>query len=75
MSNFYIDENILFYAFRYCLGRTTYVVADCVDQLKRNWWLLSDKTKSIIIKEIKEAIVENRAGQDNDIEEWIKLIK
>lgn len=32
-----IDRDMAFYAFRYCLGRQTYAVNDCVNYLIANW--------------------------------------
>jgi hypothetical protein len=51
------DEQILFCAFRYCLGRMTYVVSDCCDWLRERWPACGSEFRSLVKKEIDEAIV------------------
>jgi len=68
-------ENIIFYAFRYCLGRKTYVVSDMVEFLQENWNELSQKTKMMIQGEIKTAIKEDNFGMEIDKKEWENLLK
>ena len=63
-------EDIMFYAFRYALGRKTYAVNDVTTYLIDNWSRISEKTKNIICKEIKIAIEEDRAGMDCDVIQW-----
>jgi len=69
-----VHENILIYAFRYALGRETSSVAALVEELIENWNKLSFQTKTVIKKEIKEAIDNNKAGARMDIEEWKKIL-
>ena len=72
-------------AFRYCLGRCTYIVSDCVDWLKDIWPTIQDGAKYAIIRELKEAIQkddEDRAegrehktlGHDCDRAAWLDLM-
>lgn len=63
-----------FYAFRYCLGRRTYAVSDCVEWLNRNWNLFTSVEQIRIQNEIREAIDRKQAGAEFDIEEWRKLL-
>jgi len=68
------NSDILFYAFRYALGRKTYAVSDVVNCLEENWSELNYKDKTIIQKEIQEAIKEGNAGMDMDIVQWQKIL-
>lgn len=52
----YFDDSIVFYAFRYALGRKTYAVNHVVDFLIENWNLLSGTVQETIQREIREAI-------------------
>jgi len=70
-----LDEIILFLAFRYALGRRTYVVHDVTETIIRNWDNLSLKYQSLIHKEIKQAIEDENAGMDMDIERWRKILQ
>ena len=69
-----LDEDIVFFAFRYALGRRTGSVGIVVDYLQNNWKLLTDRTQNQIQKEIGEAISKDEAGAKCDIEEWRKLL-
>ena len=71
-------------AHRYCLGRSTYIVGDCVDWLISIWNDLDDNTKAIIERDTEEAFRrddEDRdecrdimaLGHDCDRREWEKL--
>ena len=68
---FKFDEEILIYAFRYCLGRMSYAVSICVDNILDNWDNLTPAAKDLIYKEIKDC---NDLGMDIDAEEWNKII-
>jgi len=65
-----VREEILFYAFRYALGRMTYAVGDVSDCLIENWDRLSKNMKMHIIDEIKEAVRKGEAGMDMDKTRW-----
>lgn len=71
-----VDEDIIFLAFRYALGRATYVVLDVVEVLTANWDKLSPHIRALIHKEIEEAIIRERAGWKTvDVPEWEKILK
>lgn len=70
-----ISEDILFYAFRYCLGRMTGAVSECVQSLIFNWDNLKPHTQGMIHSEIREAIVNQQGGMDCDVKEWGKILK
>jgi len=79
-SQFIKDNNIVFnddmvlYAFRYCLGRRTYVVQDMVSKLIEIWELLGDYAQDIIRRDIISAIEHDRAGDNCDVAEWQKVL-
>lgn len=52
-------------AFRYALGRMSYIVSDCVMWLEKDWLKLSPKTRKLIHRELKEA-VEDHHQQRSD---------
>ena len=71
-------------AFRYCMGRSTYIVSDCVDWLMDVWPHLNQSTKALIKRELVEgfrADDEARSrgatffplGHDCDRDQWRKL--
>lgn len=68
-------ELMLMMAFRYALGRRTYVVSYIVDEILTNWENL-DKSRQ---EQIKREIIEheemfNSLGDDCDKSEWYKII-
>lgn len=48
------QEFIVMAATRYCLGRQTYIVGDAVDWLVKCWGFFSDKTRSIVKRDLEE---------------------
>lgn len=64
------QDTILFYAFRYALGRMTYAVSDVAELLIKYKNILTPLHKERIIKEIDEAIERNSAGMSCDVKEW-----
>lgn len=75
MNPIIISESVLFWAFRYCLGRRTYAVKDCVDAIVKNWNNLPGKTQSLIVTEIKNAISKGDAGMEMDIKQWRRVLQ
>ena len=64
------DMVILLCAFRYALGRRTYVVDYVTTCLQKHWHALSKGDRSLIIREIGEAIERRHAGCDCDVRQW-----
>jgi|TARA_Y100000310_G_scaffold33937_1_gene32066 hypothetical protein len=69
------DEDILFFAFRYALGRRTGAVGIVVDKLIEDW----DKLRSQTQKQIKDEIGGyhekwGSLGDDCDIKEWSRIL-
>lgn len=78
------NDDAAIWAFRYCLGRRTYAVADCVTWLVHSWPLLNDDAKTIIRRDLEEAFERddrdlkegaNRysLGMDMDRREWERV--
>ena len=57
-------------AHRYCLGRRSYIVGNCIDWLCKWWPDLEEKTKNTIIRETLQALQENMAGDKYDFVAW-----
>lgn len=77
----YIDFNdcnqdiLLFCAFRYALGRQTYVVGTIADIIKANWKHMPQSRRDMFRKEIEEAIEKGYAGSVNiDVPEWLSIL-
>jgi hypothetical protein len=48
--------DILLYAFRYALGRSSYAPGDVMDALAADSWELDDGTRRVIVLEIRAAL-------------------
>ena len=66
----YVDEVVLISAFRYALGRATYVVSEVAKAIECNMDRLSPNMIRLIIKEISEA---EYLGMQMDAEVWTDL--
>ena len=62
-------------AFRYCLGRMSYIVSQMVDHLRRSWPDIHPNIQKIIKQETKEAIERDAAGMDVDRGQWEALLR
>ncbi len=71
-----VNQDIVFVsAFRYCLGRQTYVVSTMVDEMIKNWSNTPTDRRKFFKKEIQEAIDKGYAGSELiDIPEWKKVL-
>ena len=68
-------EDVMFCAFRYALGRKTYIVSTVAEILIKHGHELRSMTRGKIIKEILIAIDEDNIGMDCDKEIWISVWK
>ncbi len=66
---------LLIYAFRYSLGRRTYVVSDMCRSLRCHWAALPCAWQEIIHREIREAIDREGAGDACDVADWRGLLE
>jgi hypothetical protein len=62
-------------AFRYCLGRRSYIVTECVQWLHEYWGGIPQSIKNSIIDEIQIALDEDLAGDLPDISCWNALLE
>ena len=68
-----VDTQLLYIAaFRYALGRRTYVVPVVAANIRNAINLLTDNTKALIVREIKEC---QYLGDDCDAEIWLSLAR
>ena len=67
---------LLLCAFRYALGRRTYIVSWIADIIIDNWSSLKPRSKKIILKEIKEAIENGEfyIGMKCDEQDWRRVL-
>lgn len=71
-----VGDDILFYAFRYALGKQTYAVGSVADSIVNNWSSLGENMKEKIHSEIKEAISDDMAGDPMiDVPQWNKVLQ
>lgn len=71
-----LDERIaLVCAFRYALGRRTYVTDSVANVIIKVWDELPRETQLLIRKEIINAINNNDAGMDIDVKCWEKILE
>ncbi len=68
------DSSMIFWAFRYCLGRRSYAVSDCVDNIIAVWGELEENTQNCIVKEINEAFKSGCYGDEMDRQQWEKVL-
>jgi hypothetical protein len=66
-----VDEDILFYAFRYGLGRRSYAVSAIAGALIKAESKLAWITKEQMADEIREAHAKDNLGGDCDKELWL----
>lgn len=68
-----VETGVLISAFRYSLGRKTYVSEETSKAIGMNLANLCSDEKDLIVREIEEAIEKNQAGMDCDVEHWKEL--
>lgn len=67
------DIDILFFAFRYALGRRTAAVPMVADYMKNHWDDIDERTQRKIQEEIACAIDRDEAGDDCDQSAWLEI--
>jgi hypothetical protein len=69
------QDILLFSAFRYALGRRTYVVGAICEIIRANWDHMPESRKAMFKKEIREAISTDCAGSKTiDVPEWERIL-
>jgi hypothetical protein len=74
MTKVDFDETIYFCAFRYALGRRSYITKSITDKLIENWHLFTETTQKTIINSISHAIEHDEAGDHVDVQHWLMVI-
>ncbi len=69
-----VYEQMLISAVRYALGRATYIVGTTTDEVKRVWVDLSENTRTVIRRDVSEAIDRGQVGMEMDDSRWRNLI-
>ena len=75
------DDLMAIAAVRYCLGRQSYIVGDCVDWLIRWWPHLAEGCRKVIARDVNEAFAKDDEarecgdtyrplGMDMDRQQW-----
>jgi hypothetical protein len=67
--------NMLLSAFRYALGRRTYITMETAEWLIRYWGILPDNWQSQIQQDIERAIARGDAGMQCDVREWQRVLE
>lgn len=67
------QSDIYFFAFRYCLGRETYVVDDFIQEATRLIREIWTQHLKLMEKEITDAERKNRLGDPFDAQNWRTL--
>ena len=68
-------DNLAFCAFRYALGRQTYIVGIVAETLGEYLEWLSESSRVLMAREIREAIEKGHAGREGDTRSWHNLLK
>lgn len=68
-----VSEDVLFWAFRYTLGRKTYAVSQVTESITMNVSNITKQTAQKMIEEIEERDAVGGLGMDMDAEEWRKV--
>ena len=69
------DRLILIAAFRYALGRMTYMPSVVAGVLAQCWADLTEHERRLIRREIAKAIERGRAGMDCDVATWRRVLE
>jgi len=70
------DDRLLYIAaFRYALGRRTYMPSVIVGKILEAWDEFTEHDKSLFKKEIQEAIERGCAGDECDIQAWRRILE
>ena len=60
-------------AFRYALGRMSYIVGVTVDWLIRDWELIQPEDQIVIKRDLANALEEGNLGMSCDKKDWQRL--
>lgn len=69
------QQDLIVCAFRYCLGRSTYIVGAMCNHLRDHWDEICKPLQNLIKKEIKDAIDRDVCGMEMDCKAWKELLE
>ena len=69
-----LDPVFLMYSFRYALGRQSYAVGDVAQALLDHAEEIRPEWRQQTIRDIKEAIADDRAGMQMDHKTWMDVV-
>jgi hypothetical protein len=69
------DQLMALAAFRYCLGRRSYIVGSCLQWLRDTWEQFEQNTKSVMVRDTIEALMDDRTGMEWDTQGWLEFAR
>lgn len=69
-----MTDSMILYATRYCLGRQTYAVWECVEYLLAHWPKLGAQTRGVILRDVRYALEHDEAGAEMDRVQWRRVL-
>ena len=63
--DFFLHEELIFWSFRYFLGRQTIATLDFAERLARSWEHLSERNQALIKSELEVAFIEDDQARDS----------
>lgn len=60
-------DSMMLYMFRYCLGRMSYSVSDCVDILSSHWDDISPNRQVMIESELKSLLIQDGKSREDGL--------
>ena len=74
MTTVQVPDWVLISAFRYALGRRTYITGDTADLLIEHKNNIRSDWQNLIVREINTAIAGGYAGAPVDVDQWIRVL-
>lgn len=75
MTSVVVGHEVLIAAFRYVLGRQTYMVGVVARELVRHWESIPRHLQEQVVREIEAAIHNGAAGDERiDLPEWRRVL-
>ena len=69
-----INESMVLWAVRYCLGRRSYAVSDCVSNVLYVWDELNETCIDVMCQDIKRAFETDDYGMEMDKDQWQRVL-
>lgn len=69
------QDDLIICAFRYSLGRCSYVVSEMIDHILEHWDEICPAYQRLIKSEIKYALERDNCGMNQDCESWSNCLE